>query len=141
MPKQNKITMHPLLIINEWRKGCSCAINTTSGEMEHPSLCSECTDAAMQAIEQWFAENPQWKPAAPPAAEPEEDEGLDPLFNEAVQFVVTSRKASISGVQREFRIGYNRAARIIEQMEDLGVVSQPNANGNRDVLPPSSGEM
>jgi len=95
----------------------------------------------MQAIEQWFAENPQWKPAATPAVEPEEDEGLDPLFNEAVQFVLTSRKASISGVQREFRIGYNRAARIIEQMEELGVVSQPNANGNRDVLPPAPGEM
>ena len=140
MPKQNKITMHPLLIIDEWRKGCSCAINTTSGEMGHPSLCSICTDAAMKGIEKWFVENPQWIPMEP-VEEPKEDDTLDPLFDDALQYIVLSRKASIAGIQREFRIGYNRAVRIIEQMEALGIVSPPNANGNRDVLPPAPGEM
>ncbi len=54
-------------------------------------------------------------------------EELDPLFDQAVQFVTEKRKASISGVQRQFRIGYNRAARIIEQMEAQGIVSEPGA--------------
>ncbi len=52
------------------------------------------------------------------------DEELDPLFDQAVDFVVDKRRASISGVQRQFRIGYNRAARIIEQMEAQGIVSE-----------------
>ncbi|ENP3186040.1 DNA translocase FtsK [Escherichia coli] len=63
-------------------------------------------------------------------------EELDPLFDQAVQFVTEKRKASISGVQRQFRIGYNRAARIIEQMEAQGIVSEQGHNGNREVLTP-----
>ncbi|EOU9532141.1 DNA translocase FtsK [Cronobacter dublinensis] len=63
-------------------------------------------------------------------------EELDPLFDQAVAFVVEKRKASISGVQRQFRIGYNRAARIIEQMEMQGIVSEQGHNGNREVLAP-----
>ncbi|ANE77159.1 DNA translocase FtsK [Dickeya solani] len=66
----------------------------------------------------------------------EGDEDLDPLFDQAVAFVVEKRRASISGVQRQFRIGYNRAARIVEQMEMQGIVSAPGHNGNREVLAP-----
>ncbi|KFX07103.1 cell division protein FtsK [Pectobacterium betavasculorum] len=68
------------------------------------------------------------------------DEELDPLFDQAVAFVVDKRRASISGVQRQFRIGYNRAARIVEQMEAQGIVSSPGHNGNREVLAPPSME-
>ncbi|EBX7188468.1 DNA translocase FtsK [Salmonella enterica subsp. enterica serovar Java] len=63
-------------------------------------------------------------------------EELDALFDQAVNFVTQKRKASISGVQRQFRIGYNRAARIIEQMEAQGIVSAQGNNGNREVLAP-----
>lgn len=69
-----------------------------------------------------------------------EDEELDALFDQAVAFVVDKRRASISGVQRQFRIGYNRAARIVEQMEAQGIVSTPGHNGNREVLAPPSHE-
>ena len=69
-----------------------------------------------------------------------EDNGeSDPLYDEAVAFVLESRKASISSVQRKLRVGYNRAARLIEQMEASGVVSPAGNNGNREVLAPSSG--
>ncbi|CND91355.1 putative cell division protein [Yersinia nurmii] len=64
------------------------------------------------------------------------DEELDPLFDQAVSFVLEKRRASISGVQRQFRIGYNRAARIIEQMEAQQIVSPQGHNGNREVLAP-----
>ncbi|EEB0136262.1 DNA translocase FtsK [Salmonella enterica] len=63
-------------------------------------------------------------------------EELDALFDQAVNFVTQKRKASISGIQRQFRIGYNRAARIIEQMEAQGIVSAQGHNGNREVLAP-----
>ncbi|EMZ1509291.1 DNA translocase FtsK [Salmonella enterica] len=63
-------------------------------------------------------------------------EELDALFDQAINFVTQKRKASISGVQRQFRIGYNRAARIIEQMEAQGIVSAQGHNGNREVLAP-----
>lgn len=69
------------------------------------------------------------------------DEELDPLFDQAVSFVVEKRRASISGVQRQFRIGYNRAARIIEQMEAQSIVSTPGHNGNREVLSPPPHEI
>ncbi len=69
------------------------------------------------------------------------DDELDPLFDQAVGFVVDKRRASISGVQRQFRIGYNRAARIIEQMEAQGIVSAPGHNGNREVLSPPPHDM
>ena len=60
----------------------------------------------------------------------------DALYDEAVQFVTESRKASISAVQRKLRIGYNRAARMIESMESAGVVSEMGTNGSRDVIAP-----
>jgi len=62
------------------------------------------------------------------------DEEQDPLYDEAVQFVTETRRASISAVQRKLRIGYNRAARMIESMEQAGVVSEMNSNGSREVL-------
>ncbi|WP_052190446.1 DNA translocase FtsK [Chitinibacter sp. ZOR0017] len=62
----------------------------------------------------------------------------DPLYDEAVAFVLKSRRASISSVQRQLRIGYNRAARLIEQMESAGLVSAMESNGNRTVLAPAS---
>ena len=61
---------------------------------------------------------------------------LDPLYDDAVQIVTSSRRASISSLQRRMRIGYNRAARIIEDMESAGVVSTMNSAGNRQVLAP-----
>ena len=60
----------------------------------------------------------------------------DPLYDEAVSFVIESRKVSISSVQRRLRIGYNRAARLVETMEKAGVVSEMNTNGSREVLAP-----
>ena len=61
---------------------------------------------------------------------------MDPLYDEAVQIVTSTRRASISSLQRRMRIGYNRAARIIEDMEASGVVSSMNSAGNRQVLAP-----
>ncbi|NLR75889.1 DNA translocase FtsK [Leeia sp. IMCC25680] len=70
----------------------------------------------------------------------EGDSESDPLYDEAVTFVLKSRRASISAVQRQLRIGYNRAARLIEQMEMSGVVSPMESNGNRTVLVPAREE-
>ncbi len=64
------------------------------------------------------------------------DEDVDPLFDQVVEHVVQSRRGSVSGVQRRFKIGYNRAARIVEQLEAQGIVSPPGHNGNREVLAP-----
>ena len=64
----------------------------------------------------------------------ESDEEKDEFYDQAVAFVIDSRRASISAVQRKFRIGYNRAARLIETMESAGIVSEMNSNGNREVL-------
>jgi S-DNA-T family DNA segregation ATPase FtsK/SpoIIIE len=64
-------------------------------------------------------------------------EDQDPLFDEAVQYVVDSRRASISGVQRKLKIGYNRAARMVEEMERIGIVGPAETNGNREVLAPA----
>jgi S-DNA-T family DNA segregation ATPase FtsK/SpoIIIE len=73
------------------------------------------------------------------ASDESEDNGeSDPLYDEAVAFVLETRKASISSVQRKLRVGYNRAARLIEQMEASGVVSAMGNNGSREVLAPSS---
>lgn len=66
----------------------------------------------------------------------EEDPESDALYDEAVKFVTESRKASISAVQRKLRIGYNRAARLIETMEAAGVVTAMNSNGSREVMAP-----
>ncbi len=65
------------------------------------------------------------------------DSEMDPIYDQAVQFVTETRKASISSVQRKFKVGYNRAARIIEDMEAAGVVSSPENNGLREVLAPA----
>ena len=62
------------------------------------------------------------------------DQEYDVFYDEAVSFVTETRRASVSGVQRKFRIGYNRAARLVEQMEQSGVVTSPGHNGNREVL-------
>ncbi|MCP4985366.1 MAG: DUF87 domain-containing protein [Colwellia sp.] len=69
-------------------------------------------------------------------AESSEEDEIDALYDEAVNFVTEKRRVSISSVQRQFRIGYNRSARIVEQMEMQGVVSTPGNNGARDVLAP-----
>ncbi|MFO6422031.1 DNA translocase FtsK 4TM domain-containing protein [Motilimonas sp. KMU-193] len=66
----------------------------------------------------------------------EADDDVDALYDEAVAFVTETRRGSVSGVQRKFKIGYNRAARIVEQMEQQGIVSAPGHNGNREVLAP-----
>ena len=68
----------------------------------------------------------------------DDDEEMDPLFDQVVEHVVETRRGSVSGVQRRFKIGYNRAARIVEQLEAQGIVSAPGHNGNREVLAPSS---
>jgi S-DNA-T family DNA segregation ATPase FtsK/SpoIIIE len=75
-------------------------------------------------------------PGLSPEASGADTEDADPLFDEAVRIVTESRRASISGVQRRLKIGYNRAARMIEEMERIGVVSAPETNGNREVLAP-----
>ncbi|MDA0147861.1 DNA translocase FtsK [Vibrio sp. LaRot3] len=72
-----------------------------------------------------------------PGEKPEGDEDMDPLFDQVVEHVVQSRRGSVSGVQRRFKIGYNRAARIVEQLEAQGIVSAPGHNGNREVLAPA----
>ena len=73
-------------------------------------------------------------------SEGSEDSEKDEFYDQAVAFVIESRRASISAVQRKFRIGYNRAARLIEAMESAGLVSEMNSNGNREVLAPSNAE-
>ena len=69
-------------------------------------------------------------------AETGNSEEQDELYDEAVNFVIESRRASISAVQRKLRIGYNRAARLIETMEEAGLVSEMSSNGSREVLVP-----
>lgn len=71
-----------------------------------------------------------------PGEQLESDEDIDPLFDQVVEHVVETRRGSVSGVQRRFKIGYNRAARIVEQLEAQGIVSAPGHNGNREVLAP-----
>ncbi|MDT8386815.1 MAG: DNA translocase FtsK 4TM domain-containing protein [Thiogranum sp.] len=68
------------------------------------------------------------------AGQGDEDAEGDPLYDEAVRIVTETRRASISGVQRRLKIGYNRAARMIEQMENAGIVGPQQSNGNREVL-------
>ncbi|UCD68539.1 MAG: DNA translocase FtsK, partial [Betaproteobacteria bacterium] len=73
-------------------------------------------------------------------ADSEQDAESDPLYDQAVEIVIKSRRASISLVQRHLRIGYNRAARLVEQMENAGLVSSMSSSGNREVLAPSHNE-
>jgi DNA segregation ATPase FtsK/SpoIIIE, S-DNA-T family len=70
------------------------------------------------------------------AAAGSDDPEADALYDEAVHYVCQSRRASISSVQRKLRIGYNRAARLIEAMEAAGVVTEMGTNGQREVLAP-----
>ena len=70
----------------------------------------------------------------------DEDPESDALYDEAVDYVCRSRRASISSVQRKLRIGYNRAARLIETMEAAGVVTEMGSNGQREVLAPAPPE-
>jgi len=93
------------------------------------------TQGAPDYIEDILHESQESLPGIDP--EPRGDvEDSDPLFDEAVQIVVESRRASISGVQRRLKIGYNRAARMIEEMERIGIVGPAETNGNREVLAP-----
>ncbi|TKG24698.1 DNA translocase FtsK [Vibrio breoganii] len=71
-----------------------------------------------------------------PGEKMEGEEDTDPLFDQVVEHVTETRRGSVSGVQRKFKIGYNRAARIVEQLEAQGIVSAPGHNGNREVLAP-----
>ena len=75
-------------------------------------------------------------PGLSPEASGVDTEDADPLFDDAVKIVTESRRASISGVQRRLKIGYNRAARLVEEMERVGIVSSPDERGNREVLAP-----
>jgi S-DNA-T family DNA segregation ATPase FtsK/SpoIIIE len=75
------------------------------------------------------------------AAAAEGSEDYDELYDQAVRIVTESRRASISGVQRRLKIGYNRAARLIEVMEQQGIVTPPETNGNRTVLAPPPPEL
>ncbi len=75
-------------------------------------------------------------PGLSPEAAGVETEDADPLFDEAVRIVTETRRASVSGVQRRLKIGYNRAARLVEEMERIGIVSAPDSKGNREVLAP-----
>jgi S-DNA-T family DNA segregation ATPase FtsK/SpoIIIE len=96
-----------------------------------PNYLSEITDEAVTST--------VMVPGISSGDDSEDNAESDPLYDEAVAFVIESRKASISSVQRKLRVGYNRAARLIEQMEASGVVSPAGNNGNREVLAPSSG--
>ena len=75
-------------------------------------------------------------PGEAPSTDADGDSESDPLFDEAVALVTESRNASISSVQRKLRIGYNRAARIVEKMEEIGIVGELESNGKREVLAP-----
>ena len=68
------------------------------------------------------------------------DAEADPMYDQAVAIVLQHRKASISLVQRHLRIGYNRAARLLEQMEQSGLVSSMSTNGNREIMLPKRDE-
>lgn len=87
-------------------------------------------------IEEIVQEPTEAIPGLSPEAAGVEAEDADPLFDDAVRIVTESRRGSISGVQRRLKIGYNRAARLIEEMERIGIVTTPDSKGNREVLAP-----
>jgi S-DNA-T family DNA segregation ATPase FtsK/SpoIIIE len=66
------------------------------------------------------------------------DAEQDPLYDQAVNIVIETRRASISGVQRRLKIGYNRAARMVESMEQAGLVGPLQPNGTREILAPAT---
>lgn len=89
-------------------------------------------DGVLNSLEEGGGEDGEGGPAL--------DAEADPLYDQAVDIVLKSRRASISSVQRQLRIGYNRAARLIEQMEAAGIVSSMQSNGNREVIAPGRSE-
>jgi S-DNA-T family DNA segregation ATPase FtsK/SpoIIIE len=90
-------------------------------------------------IEDILHGSPEGAPELSPDGSSVED--ADPLYDEAVRIVTETRRASISGVQRRLKIGYNRAARMIEEMERVGIVGPPESNGSRQVLAPPPPEV
>ncbi|MCX4173448.1 MULTISPECIES: FtsK/SpoIIIE family DNA translocase [Paraburkholderia] len=90
--------------------------------------------------EEGILDGPASEGASPDLFGDTPDAEADPLYDEAVAFVVRTRRASISSVQRQLRIGYNRAARLVEQMETAGLVSAMGINGSREVLAPGPAE-
>lgn len=90
--------------------------------------------------EEGILDGPATEGASPDLFGDTPDAEADPLYDEAVAFVVRTRRASISSVQRQLRIGYNRAARLVEQMETAGLVSAMGINGSREVLAPGPAE-
>ncbi|MEZ0604791.1 DNA translocase FtsK [Paraburkholderia sp. IW21] len=90
--------------------------------------------------EEGILDGPATEGASPDLFGETPDAEADPLYDEAVAFVVRTRRASISSVQRQLRIGYNRAARLVEQMETAGLVSAMGINGSREVLAPGPAE-
>jgi len=103
------------------------------------------SDEEVHRVTAWLKElgPPQYDESILESPDEEADEGAadksaeaDPLYDDAVAYVLKSRRASISSVQRQLRIGYNRAARLIEAMENAGLVSSMQTNGNREVIAP-----
>ncbi|MCL4130205.1 UNVERIFIED_CONTAM: hypothetical protein GTU68_057131 [Idotea baltica] len=102
----------------------------------HGAFASD--DDVHAVVNNWKARGkPNYIETLLPGEKMEGDEEVDPLFDQVVEHVVHSRRGSVSGVQRRFKIGYNRAARIVEQLEAQGIVSAPGHNGNREVLAPA----
>jgi S-DNA-T family DNA segregation ATPase FtsK/SpoIIIE len=87
-----------------------------------------------QYVEEVVAGSPEMDAAGMPGLD--SDTEADPLYDQAVRIVTETRRASISGVQRRLKIGYNRAARMVEAMEQAGIVGPLESNGNREVLAP-----
>ncbi len=102
----------------------------------HAVVADWCARGKPQYIDEILQGSAEGEQVLLPGETPENDEDTDALYDEAVAFVTETRRGSISSVQRKFKIGYNRAARIIEQMEAQGVVSAQGHNGNREVLAP-----
>ncbi|MCL4116316.1 UNVERIFIED_CONTAM: hypothetical protein GTU68_048707 [Idotea baltica] len=101
----------------------------------HGAFASD--DDVHAVVNDWKARGrPNYIEAITKREKSDSEEELDQLFDQVVEFVTTSRRGSVSGVQRQFRIGYNRAARIVEQLEAHGIVSTPGHNGNREVIAP-----
>lgn len=100
------------------------------------SLLAQFADYIKRELKLEYEPEVAYAPGSPAAAQFWDAEGKDVFQDEAVEFVKETRRASVLAIQRKFRIGYNRAARIIEQMETDGIVSEPGHNGARDVLVP-----
>nr|WP_283107130.1 DNA translocase FtsK [Shewanella marinintestina] len=102
----------------------------------HKVVADWCARGKPQYLDEILQGSAEGEQVLLPGETSESEEDVDALYDEAVAFVTQTRRGSISSVQRKFKIGYNRAARIIEQMEMQGVVSSQGHNGNREVLAP-----